>query len=245
MSDNYPSDVKLDENPDGSVSFATGVVETIAGLAAQEVEGVASMASVSTGFADMFTRKSTRNLTKGVRVDIDGGTVAVDVTIVVEYGSPIPDVARSIQENVKKAIETMSGLDVRNVDVHVQAVSFEREHRAAQELKEHQQKLLENSLREQEEQEAAAAEAAEAAQAAPEVEAGEPQEDTDDLDLELDEDDDLDDIPEEKIVPEVEDEEDDVDEAEDMEPIDPEDLSDLPGEEETAEAEPSEEKHEL
>ena len=90
----------------------------------------------------MFTRKSTRNFTKGVRVDINGGTVAVDVTIVVEYGSPIPDVARSIQENVKKAIETMSGLDVRNVDVHVQAVSFERENRAAQELKEHQQKLL-------------------------------------------------------------------------------------------------------
>ena len=118
------------------------MVETIAGLAAQEVEGVASMASVSTGLADMFTRKSTRNLTKGVRVDINGGTVAVDVTIVVEYGSPIPDVAKSIQENVKKAIETMSGLDVRNVDVHVQAVSFERENRAAQELKEHQQKLL-------------------------------------------------------------------------------------------------------
>ena len=112
MSDNYPSDVKLDENPDGSVSFATGVVETIAGLAAQEVEGVASMASASTGLADMFTRKSTRNFTKGVRVDINGGTVAVDVTIVVEYGSPIPDVAKSIQENVKKAIETMSGLEV-------------------------------------------------------------------------------------------------------------------------------------
>lgn len=241
MSDNYPSDVKLDENPDGSVSFATGVVETIAGLAAQEVEGVASMASVSTGFADMFTRKSTRNLTKGVRVDIDGGTVAVDVTIVVEYGSPIPDVARSIQENVKKAIETMSGLDVRNVDVHVQAVSFEREHRAAQELKEHQQKLLENSLREQEEQEALAAEAA---PAAPEDEASQPQEDKDDLDLELDEDDDLDDIPEE-IVSEDDDEEDDVDEAEDMEPIDPEDLSDLPGEEDAPEAKTSEEKHEL
>ena len=124
MSDKYPADVKLDENPDGSVSFATGVVETIAGLAAQEVEGVASMASASTGFADMFTRKSTRNFTKGVRVEIDGGVVAVDVTIVVEYGSPVPDVARSIQENVKKAIETMSGLDVRNVDVHVQGVSF-------------------------------------------------------------------------------------------------------------------------
>ena len=224
MSDNYPSDVKLDENPDGSVSFATGVVETIAGLAAQEVEGVASMASVSTGLADMFTRKSTRNLTKGVRVDINGGTVAVDVTIVVEYGSPIPDVAKSIQENVKKAIETMSGLDVRNVDVHVQAVSFERENRAAQELKEHQQKLLENSMREQEAQEEpSGSKADESAQ----TEAAAPETDEDD-DLELD-DDDLDDLPEE-IVEEDADEEDDVDEAEDMEPIDPEDLSDLPGE---------------
>ena len=145
MSDNYPSDVKLDENPDGSVSFATGVVETIAGLAAQEVEGVASMASVSTGLADMFTRKSTRNFTKGVRVDIDGGTVAVDVTIVVEYGSPVPDVARGIQENVKKAIETMTGLTVHSVDVHVSGISFEREQRAAKELDEQQKKLLEQS----------------------------------------------------------------------------------------------------
>lgn len=239
MSDNYPSDVKLDENPDGSVSFATGVVETIAGLAAQEVEGVASMASVSTGLADMFTRKSTRNFTKGVRVDINGGTVAVDVTIVVEYGSPIPDVAKSIQENVKKAIETMSGLDVRNVDVHVQAVSFERENRAAQELKEHQQKLLENSMREQEAQEEpSGSKADESAQ----TEAAAPETDEDD-DLELD-DDDLDDLPEE-IVEEDADEEDDVDEAEDMEPIDPADLSDLPGKSEGEDTEADEEEHPL
>ncbi len=239
MSDNYPSDVKLDENPDGSVSFATGVVETIAGLAAQEVEGVASTASVSTGLADMFTRKSTRNFTKGVRVDINGGTVAVDVTIVVEYGSPIPDVAKSIQENVKKAIETMSGLDVRNVDVHVQAVSFERENRAAQELKEHQQKLLENSMREQEAQEEpSGSKADESAQ----TEAAAPETDEDD-DLELD-DDDLDDLPEE-IVEEDADEEDDVDEAEDMEPIDPADLSDLPGESEGEDTEADEEEHPL
>lgn len=240
MSDNYPSDVKLDENPDGSVSFATGVVETIAGLAAQEVEGVASMASVSTGLADMFTRKSTRNFTKGVRVDINGGTVAVDVTIVVEYGSPIPDVAKSIQENVKKAIETMSGLDVRNVDVHVQAVSFERENRAAQELKEHQQKLLENSMREQEAQEEpSGSKADESAQ----TEAAAPETDEDD-DLELD-DDDLDDLPEEEIVEEDADEEDDADEAEDMEPIDPADLSDLPGESEDEDTEADEEEHSL
>lgn len=167
MSDNYPSDVKLDENPDGSVSFATGVVETIAGLAAQEVEGVASMAGGSSGFADMFSRKSSRSFTKGVRVDIDGNMVAVNITIIVEYGSPVPDIARSIQENVKKAIETMSGLDVRNVDVHVQGVSFEREHRAAQELREHQQKLLEKSQQEKEQAQAAQDEAAQAEEIIP------------------------------------------------------------------------------
>ena len=212
MSDNYPSDVKLDENPDGSVSFATGVVETIAGLAAQEVEGVASMASTSTGFADLFTRKSSRNFTKGVRVDIDGGTVAVDVTIVVEYGSPVPDVARSIQENVKKAIETMSGLDVRNVDVHVQAVSFERENRAAQELKEQQQKLLENSLHQQDAQQE---------EAAPEAEAEEPAAEE------------LDDLPEEEIVEEddIEEDDDDLEDVDDLDEIDAADLDDLPGEE--------------
>jgi len=204
MSDNYPSDVKLDENPDGSVSFATGVVETIAGLAAQEVEGVSSMASVSTGFADMFSRKSSRNFTKGVRVDIDGNMVAVDVTIIVEYGSPVPDVARNIQENIKKAIETMSGLDVRNVDVHVQGVSFERENRATKELREHQQKLLEKSAQEQ--QEKREPEEEEVKQPLPTAEAEMPEDDLED-DLEDDElddfeDDEPDDLPEE---PEVDD----------------------------------------
>ena len=70
MNENYPSDVKLDENPDGTVSFATDVVATIAGLAATEVEGVSSMSSPSSGLADMFSRRSTRNFTKGVRVDL-------------------------------------------------------------------------------------------------------------------------------------------------------------------------------
>ena len=145
MNENYPSDVKLDENPDGTVSFATDVVATIAGLAATEVEGVSSMSSPSSGLADMFSRRSTRNFTKGVRVDLDGNMVTVDITIVVEYGSPVPDVARGIQENVKKAIETMSGLTVHSVDVHVSGVSFEREQRAAKELDEQQRKMLEQT----------------------------------------------------------------------------------------------------
>ena len=157
MSENYPSDVKLNENPNGTVSFATEVVATIAGLAATEVDGVASMISPSAGLADMFSRKSNRNLTKGVRIDLEDNRVSVDITITVDYGSPVPDVARNIQENVKKAIETMSGLDVRNVDVHVTGISFEREQRANAELNEQHRKMLEQT------EEAEAAEAAEAA----------------------------------------------------------------------------------
>ena len=150
MSENYQPDVKLDENPNGTVSFATEVVATIAGLAATEVEGVASMSSQNGGLADMFSRKNTRNFTKGVRIDLDGNCVTVDVTIVVEYGSPVPDVARSIQENVKKAIETMSGLTVHSVDVHVSGISFERDQRAAKELDEQQKKMLERAKAETE-----------------------------------------------------------------------------------------------
>lgn len=185
MNENYPSDVKLDENPDGTVSFATDVVATIAGLAATEVEGVASMSSPSSGLADMFARKSTRNFTKGVRIDLDGNLVTVDITIVVEYGSPVPDVARGIQENVKKAIETMSGLTVHSVDVHVSGISFEREQRAAKELDEQQKKLLEQA------ESAAEAEAKPSAEAEAEP-VTEPEEEDEDLDLDLDLDDGLD-----------------------------------------------------
>ena len=165
MSENYPSDVKLNENPDGTVSFATEVVATIAGLAATEVDGVASMSSPSSGFADMFSRKNTRNFTKGVRIDLDNNRVSVDITIVVEYGSPVPDVARNIQENVKKAIETMSGLDVRSVDVHVSGISFEREQRANAELDEQHRKMLERNAESAVEEQAE--EAAEAGEAEP------------------------------------------------------------------------------
>ena len=82
--------------------------------------------------------------------------IKVDISIVVEYGSPVPDVAHSIQENVKKAVETMSGLDVHTVDVHVTGISFEREMRAAAELEEQRRKMLEQSETVEEENEAEA-----------------------------------------------------------------------------------------
>lgn len=149
------------------------------------------MSSPSSALADMFSRKNTRNFTKGVRIDLDGNCVTVDVTIVVEYGSPVPDVARSIQENVKKAIETMSGLTVHSVDVHVSGISFERDQRAAKELDEQQKKMLERA--EAETAETAAAEKAPVAE-----ETQEADEDLDD-DIDISEDvDEIEDDPEEE-----------------------------------------------
>ena len=191
MNENMPNDVKLDEGQNGTVSFATEVIATIAGLAANEVEGVASMSTPSSAFADMFSRKNAKNYTKGVRIDLDGNKVNVDISIVVDYGSPIPEVAGNIQENVKKAIETMSGLDVSAVNVHVTAISFEREQQAAKALDEQQKKMLEQSEAEadakEEEQSALAAE--QTAEASAEEES-DPDED---LDFEDEEDEILDD----------------------------------------------------
>ena len=222
MSEKNPSDVKLNENPNGTVSFATEVVATIAGLAATEVDGVASMISPSSGLADMFSRKSNRNLTKGVRIDLDGNKVTVDITITVDYGSPIPDVARSIQENVKKAIETMSGLDVHSVDVHVTGISFEREQRANAELDEQQRKMLEKT--EESIEEAVTAEAAAKVEPAAEESVAEEAEPEEEDDIDLEEDDDIDLEEEDDIDPDEEDA-DDTDNDEDI-PDEAEDLVD-------------------
>ena len=106
----------------GAVRIADDVVAVIAGLAATEVEGVAAMSGgFAGGIAEVLGR---RNLSKGVKVEGGAEEAKVDLHIVVHYGVRIPDVAWGIQENVKKAIEQMTGLRVLQVNVHVQGVSF-------------------------------------------------------------------------------------------------------------------------
>ncbi|MGI6712996.1 MAG: Asp23/Gls24 family envelope stress response protein [Bacillota bacterium] len=106
----------------GSIRIADDVVAIIAGLAATEVEGVAGMSGgIAGGIAEMLGRK---NLSKGVKVEVGETETAIDIFVIVEFGVRIPDVALKIQENVKKAIETMTGLKVVEINVHVQGVSF-------------------------------------------------------------------------------------------------------------------------
>ena len=125
--DNLPTNVDVDLENGGTIKYANEVIAIIAGVAASEVEGIAGMCT-SGGVSDIFSRN--RNITRGVKVEVGGEEASVELYIVVEYGSPIQKVASEVQENVRKAIETMTGLHVVNVDVHVQGVSFEKEKKA-------------------------------------------------------------------------------------------------------------------
>ena len=104
------------------IKISDDVVAVIAGVAVSEVQGVASMAGgFAGGISEVFSGK--KNMAKGIKVDVTETTAKMDVNIIVEYGSRIPDVAFEIQNRVKKAVENMTGLKVEEVNVHVQGVN--------------------------------------------------------------------------------------------------------------------------
>lgn len=121
------------DNSLGSIRIADEVVSIIAGLAATEVEGIAGMSGgIAGGIAEMLGRK---NFAKGVKVEVGEKEAAVDLYIIVKYGVRIPDVALAAQENVKQAIETMTGLSVVEVNIHVQGVGFPDEENKIDEVR--------------------------------------------------------------------------------------------------------------
>ena len=127
LNSSLPLTQEADTTPSAKITYANEVVAIIAGLAANEVEGIAGMCSVSGNILN-----KNRNVTKGVKVEIGTEEAAVDLYVIVEYGTPIQRACMDAQENVRKAIESMTGLHVVRVDVHVQGVSFEKENSALQ-----------------------------------------------------------------------------------------------------------------
>ena len=104
-----------------TIKISDDVVAVIAGVAVSEVPGVAGMAGgFAGGISEVFSGK--KNLAKGIKVEIDEKNAKIDVNIIVEYGSRIPDVAYEIQNRVKKSVEGMTGFKVEEVNVHVQGV---------------------------------------------------------------------------------------------------------------------------
>ncbi|MDD3156900.1 Asp23/Gls24 family envelope stress response protein [Anaeromusa sp.] len=118
---------KGEQNEVGIIRIADEVVGIIAGMAATEIPGVAGMSGgLVGGIAEMLGKK---NLAKGVKVEVGEKEAAVDLYVIMEYGVRLPDIAIQVQENVKHAIESMTGLEVVEVNVHVQGVGFTAEGR--------------------------------------------------------------------------------------------------------------------
>jgi uncharacterized alkaline shock family protein YloU len=106
----------------GTIQIAPEVIEVIAGMATVEIPGVAGMSGgFAGGIAELLGRK---NLSKGVKVEVGQREAAIDVSIVIEFGTRIPEVASAVQQNVKQAIESMTGLNVVQVNVHIHDVIF-------------------------------------------------------------------------------------------------------------------------
>ena len=108
-------------NEQEGIQISNDVIAVIAGVAVSEVSGVASMAGgFAGGISEVLSGK--KNMAKGIKVDKNEDKIKIDVNIVVEYGTRIPDVAFEIQNRVKKAVENMTGINVEEVNVHVQGV---------------------------------------------------------------------------------------------------------------------------
>ena len=109
----------------GEVRIADEVVAIIAGLAASEVEGVASMAGNVT--RDLIEKLGMKSLSKGVKITMEDDSVHVALAINIQYGFNVPATSSKIQEKVKTAIETMTGLEVAEVNIKIVNVLMEKD----------------------------------------------------------------------------------------------------------------------
>ena len=108
-----------------NLNISEDVIGIIAGLAASEVEGIAGM---SLGFVDGINQilGGNKKYSKGVKIELDGKKVNVDLFVNVKYGVKIPDIAFAAQNAVKSAVENMTGLDVAAVNINVQGIIFDK-----------------------------------------------------------------------------------------------------------------------
>ena len=117
VSDEKKSSSKETSN---TVKISNDAVAMYVGIALEEIQGVYGTVGAFAGITEAISGK--KNYTKGVKVDVDESTAKIDVNIIVEYGARIPEVAFEIQTNVKKSVETMTGLKVTEVNVNIQGV---------------------------------------------------------------------------------------------------------------------------
>jgi uncharacterized alkaline shock family protein YloU len=109
----------------GVIKISEEVVATIASLAAAEVAGIAGMSGGIAG--DLVEKLGRKSLSKGIKADVGENEANIDLNVIVDYGVNIHEVAVQLQNSVRNAVENMTGLDVVNVNVHIQGLSFSSE----------------------------------------------------------------------------------------------------------------------
>ena len=120
----HTSTIELDEGY-GEVTIADEVIAIIAGLAASEVKGVASMAGNAT--RELIEKLGQKSLSRGVRLKVEDKEVTVDMNVNLKYGFNVPDTSSEIQDKVKTAIETMTGLHVSTVNIKIVSVVMDND----------------------------------------------------------------------------------------------------------------------
>lgn len=111
----------------GSINISEEVIAAIAVGAVREVDGVSGMmTSLGNSVTDLMTnRKNAQKGVKGVKIDMTGAALVLDLYLTVKYGYPIPDVAGNAQKAVASAVEAMTGCGVEAVNIHVGGVTLE------------------------------------------------------------------------------------------------------------------------
>ena len=108
----------------GNIHISEEVLAAISAAATLEVEGVSALsAHLGSDLAELLGKKS---LIKGIHIQLEEEKVRVELSVLMYYGHTIPEVGRAVQEGVKNAIESMTGLEVSGVNVNVTGVAFEK-----------------------------------------------------------------------------------------------------------------------
>ncbi|MCR5734368.1 MAG: Asp23/Gls24 family envelope stress response protein [Lachnospiraceae bacterium] len=113
------------ESAEGEIRIADDVVANIAGIAATEVEGVASTVNNITN--ELMSKVGMRTLSKGVTVEVEDSVVSVRLALIMDYGYNIPVTCKKVQERVKNAIESMTGLEVSDVSIRISGIDTSKQ----------------------------------------------------------------------------------------------------------------------
>lgn len=123
MSENRDYLTLPEEN--GSIHIAEEVIAAIAVGAVREVEGISGMMTgMGSSVTDLVNKKSVQKGTRGVRIDMTGDTVSLDLYVMVQYGVAIPEVVENAQKAVMSAVEAMTGCIVGAVNIHVGGITI-------------------------------------------------------------------------------------------------------------------------